>query len=88
MGNFCKGSAIRFGVTTYDDPIKALTRFKQNASVVAYKSLFEILSNRTIALFEAHKLSCFLIGLKIEIRLLICMLVPKSLNEAFGLAKI
>ena len=72
----------------YDDPIKALTCFKQNASVVAYKSLFEILSNKTMGLFEAHKLSCFLIGLKIEIRLQICMLVPKSLNEAFGLAKI
>ena len=41
-----------------------------------------------MGLSEAHKLSCFLIGLKIEIRLQICMLVPKSLNEAFGLAKI
>ena len=85
---FVKALQIRFGVTTYDDPIKALTCFKQNASVVAYKSLFEILSNKTMGLFEAHKLSCFLIGLTIEIRLQICMLVPKSLNEAFGLAKI
>ena len=32
---FVKALQIRFGVTTYDDPIKALTRFKQNASVVA-----------------------------------------------------
>ena len=33
-------------------------------------------------------MSCFLSGLKDEIRLPIRMLVPKTLNEAFGLAKI
>ena len=36
---------------------------------------------------ESHKLSCFLIGLKDEVRLLMRMLGPKTLNEAFGLAK-
>ena len=33
-------------------------------------------------------MSCFLSGLKDEIRLPVRMLVPKTLNEAFGLAKI
>ena len=56
--------------------------------MVAYKGNFEILSNRIVGLSEAHKLSCFLSGLKDEIRLPVRMLVPKTLNEAYGLAKI
>ena len=56
--------------------------------VIAYKGNFEILSNRILGLSESHKLSCFLSGLKDEIRLPVRMLVPKTLNEAFGLAKI
>ena len=52
------------------------------------KVIFEILSNRIMGFSESHKLSCFLSGLKDEIRLLVRMLMPKSLSEAFGLAKI
>ena len=39
-------------------------------------------------LFENHKLSCFLSGLRDGIRLPMKMLNPRTLNEAFGLAKI
>ena len=56
--------------------------------MIAYKGNFEILPNRIFGLSESHKLSCFLSGLKDEIRLPVRMLVPKTLNEAFGLAKI
>ena len=56
--------------------------------MIAYKGNFEILSNRILGLSETHKLSCFLSGLKDEIRLPVRMLVPKTLNEAFGFAKI
>ena len=72
----------------YDDPMEALTRLKQNTTAVSYKGNFEILSNRIKGLSKSHKLSCFLSGLKDEIRLLVRMLVPKSLNDAFRLAKI
>ena len=78
----------RFGFTAYDDPMEALTRLKQTTTVISYKSNFEILSNRVLGLFESHKLSCFLSGLRDEIQLPIRMLMPKSINEAFGLAKI
>ena len=47
-----------------------------------------MLSNRIKGLSATHKLSCFLSGLRDEIRLPVRMLSPKSLNEAFGLAKI
>ena len=78
----------RFGTSTYNDPMESLTRLKQTTSVVSYKGNFEILSNRIKGLSKSHKLSCILSGLKDEIRFPIRMLVPKSLNDAFGLAKI
>ena len=74
----------RFGVTTYDDPMEALIRLKQTSTMIAYKGNFEILSNRIFGLSESHKLSCFLSGLKDEIRLPVRMLVLKTLKEAFG----
>ena len=52
------------------------------------KAQFEALSNRIKGLSATHKLSCFLSGLRDEIRLPVRMLSPKSLNEAFGLSKI
>ena len=79
---------IRFGITAYDDPMETLTRLRQTASVSLYKAQFEVLSNRIKGLSATHKLSCFLSGLRDEIRLPVRMLSPKSLNEAFGLAKI
>ena len=39
-------------------------------------------------MFEKHKLSCFLSGLRDEIRFPIKMFNPQNLNSAFGLAKI
>ena len=78
----------RFGVTVYDDPMEALIRLKQTSTVIAYKGNFEILSNGIFGLSKSHKLSCFLSGLKDEIRLPVRMLVLKTLNEAFELAKI
>ena len=83
-----KALQTRFRITAYDDLMEALTRLKQTSTVVAYKGNFKILSNRILGLSESHNLSCFLSGLRDEIRLLVRMLVPKSLNEAFGLAKI
>ena len=56
--------------------------------MINYKGQFEALSNKIRDLSESHKLSCFLNGLRDEIRLPVKMLNPKTLNEAFGLAKI
>ena len=79
---------IRFGATAYDDPMETLTRLRQTATVSLYKAQFEVLSNRIKGLSTVHKLSYFLSVLRDEIRLPVRMLNPKSLNEAFGLAKI
>ncbi|XP_018843425.2 uncharacterized protein LOC109007962 [Juglans regia] len=85
---FIQAVQVRFGSSAYDDPIEALTRLKQVHSVTAYKTEFELLSNCIKGISKRNKLSCFLSGLKDEIRLPIRMLNPSSLNDAFGLAKI
>ena len=85
---FIRALQTHFGTLAYDDSIEELTRLKQTTTVVSYKGNFKILFNRIKGLSESHKLSCFLSGIKVEIRLLVRMLVPKSFNDAFGLAKI
>ena len=85
---FLRASQTCFGTSAYDNPMEALTRLKQTTTVVSYKGNFEVLSNRIKGLSESHKLSYSLSGLKDEIRLPVRMLVPKFVNDAFGLAKI
>ena len=86
--SFVEALLIKFGSFAYEDPMEALTRLRQTSNVINYKAQFEALSNRIRDLSENHKLSCFLSGLRDEIRLPVKMLNPKTLNEAFGLAKI
>jgi hypothetical protein len=86
--SFAKACLVRFGPTSYDDPMESLTRLRQTHSVAAYKAQFEALSNRLRGLTEPYKLSCFLSGLKDEIRLPVRMLALTGLGQAFGLAKI
>ena len=64
-------------MTAYDDPMEMLTRLRQTATVAMYKAQFEVLSNRIKGLSLAHKLSCFLSGLKDKIRLPVRMLNPQ-----------
>ena len=78
----------RFGSTTYDDPMEALTRLRQTSTVALYKGEFEALANHIRGLSPQHKLSYFLSGLKDEVRLPMRMLNPPTLIAAFGLAKI
>jgi hypothetical protein len=85
---FVKAIQIRFGPNSYDDPMEAITRLRQTSTVSLYKSQFEVVSNRLRGISEENRLSCFLSGLKDEIRLPLRMLNPTTLNDAFGLAKI
>ena len=79
---------IRFGTSAYDDPMDAFSKLRQVSLVAQYKGQFEALSNRIKELLDKHKLSCFLNGLKEEIRLLVKMFNPPNHGVAFGLAKI
>jgi hypothetical protein len=70
------------------DPMETLTRPRQTSTVTLYKIQFEVLSNRLKNLSEEYKLSCFLNGLKDDIRLPLRLLSPQNLNNTFTMAKI
>ncbi|KAG2685435.1 hypothetical protein I3760_10G124800 [Carya illinoinensis] len=84
---FVKALLIRFGPITYDDPMEQLAKLSQKGSVDDYKSDFEALSNRLRGVSEDCKLSCFLSGLKDDIRVSVKMFTPTDLLTAYGLAK-
>jgi hypothetical protein len=85
---FARAIQIRFGRGAYDDPMETLSKLKQEGSLEDYKTKFDTLALKVQRLPEEHKLSCFLGGLKPEIRLPVRMFNPKSLLDAYSLARI
>ncbi len=85
---FVRAIQIRFGRGAYDDPMETLSKLKQDGSLEDYKTRFDTLTLKVQRLPEEHKLSCFLGGLKDEIRLPVCMFNPKSLVDTYSLARI
>lgn len=79
---------IKFGTPAYVDPMEALTRLRQTLTMALYKGEFKALSNRIRSLSHQHKFSCFLSGLKDEVRVPMRMLNSPTLIAAFGLATI
>uniref|UniRef100_A0A2N9FSP7 Ty3 transposon capsid-like protein domain-containing protein n=1 Tax=Fagus sylvatica TaxID=28930 RepID=A0A2N9FSP7_FAGSY len=79
--NFARAIQLRFGPPSYDDPMELLIKLKHVNSIEEYKGLFESLSNRIRNLSSMHKLSCFMSGLKDEVRLAIKMQGPRTLGE-------
>jgi hypothetical protein len=84
---FLQALLTRFG-PVYEDPMESLVKLRQTTTVTEYTSQFEALSNRLRGISDKNRLSCFLSGLKDEIRLPLRMLNPVTLAAAFGLAKL
>ena len=85
---FVRTILLRFGPASYDDPMESLTKLRHTTFVIAYKGQFKSISNRIRNLSDMHKLSCFMSGLKDEIRLAVKMQGARNLSEAYALAKI
>jgi hypothetical protein len=79
---------IRFGRGSYDDPLETITKLKQVWLLEEYKTQFDNLAIKVHGLPESHKLSISLGGLNDEIWLPVRMFNPKSLIDAYSLAKI
>jgi hypothetical protein len=79
---------VRFGKGAYDDPMETLSKLKQTGALEEYKTQFEVLANRVLRLIDSHKVSMFLGGLRDDIRLPVRMFNPKTLNDAYALARI
>jgi len=85
---FVRAMHIRFGKGSYDDPMETLTKLKQVGLLEDYKTQFDNLAIKVQRLPKSHKLSCFLGGLKDEIRLPVRTFNPKSLTDVYSLARI
>lgn len=67
--------------------MKQMQKLRQTSTAAAHKSQFEALSNWLEHILAHTKLSCFIGGLKDEIRYLVKLLNPNTLNQAFGTIK-
>ncbi|KAK9715846.1 hypothetical protein RND81_06G193500 [Saponaria officinalis] len=83
---YSRAIKARFGDTS-EDPMSELLSLKQTESVQAYHDAFNILLSK-FDLQSTYALSCFLSGLDEKISVMVRMLKPQTIQEAFGLAKL
>lgn len=85
---FSRVLLLRFGDNAFEDALGQLTKLKQWASVKSYQEKFEELANKTTGLTEEFFISCFVSGLKEEIKGGVQMFQPRSISQAMGLARL
>jgi hypothetical protein len=85
---FVQSLELRFAPSQYEDPRAALFKLCQTGTVKEYQTQFETLANRIIGLPAPFYLSCFVSGLKPEIRREVQAFQPMSLSHAISLAKL
>jgi hypothetical protein len=85
---FVQSLELRFAPSQYEDPRGALFKLCQTGTVKEYQTQFETLANRIIGLPAPFYLSCFVSGLKPEIRREVQAFQPMSLSHAISLAKL
>ena len=77
----------RFGSLAYEDPMAKLKKLKQTGSLKEYLRAFELLLDKA-QLSQGKAISCFLAGLRHEMEMMVRMFNPKTLQEAYSLAKL
>ncbi|GJW59898.1 retrotransposable element Tf2 [Tanacetum coccineum] len=75
----------RFGAC-YEDPMEELKNLKQDGSVANYQDQFKVLLGK-VELSDQYAISLFLGGLQTDIGLVVKMFKPKSLYDAYHLAR-
>ncbi|GAU35886.1 hypothetical protein TSUD_383780 [Trifolium subterraneum] len=85
---FVQSLELRFAPSQYEDPKGALFKLCQTGSIKDYQGEFESLANRIVGLPTPFYLSCFVSGLKPEIRREVQAFQPFSLTQAISLAKL
>ena len=86
--NFIHALDVRFAPSHYEDPKGALFKLCQTSTVREYHNQFESLANSIVGLPPPFFLSCFVSGLKPEIRREVHVFQPISLSQAVSLAKL
>lgn len=77
----------RFGNYAYDDPLADMKNLRQVDSLQHYLDCFDELFTRT-GICEDQAFSFFLMGLIDELQMPVRMFKPRSLSEAYFLAKL
>ena len=77
----------RFGEQGHKDPMSELLALKQTGTISTYHDQFEFLLGR-VNISESYAVSFFINGLKPAIQNQVKMFMPKTLNQAFNLAKL
>lgn len=77
----------RFGNCAYDDPLADMKNLKQADSLQHYLDCFDELCPRT-GICEDQAFSFFLTGLIDELQMPVRIFTPRSLSEAYSLAKL
>jgi hypothetical protein len=85
---FIHALELRFAPSQYEDPKGSLFKLCQTGYVKEYQTAFESLANRIVGLPAPFYLSCFISGLKPEIRREVQAFQPISLSHAISLAKL
>lgn len=73
---------MRFGENVFEDAMGQLTKLRQWSTVKSYQEKFEELANKTTGLTEEFFISCFVSGLKDEIKGGVQMFRPSTISQA------
>jgi hypothetical protein len=77
---FLHALELRFAPSQYEDPKGALCKLTQTTIVRDYQKAFEPLANRITELPPQFYLSCFISGLRADIRCEVLAFQPASLS--------
>ena len=86
-GEYVQALRRRFGPLAYEDPMAEVKKLKQMGSLEEYVKAFEMLMDKA-QLNENQAVSCFLAGLRHEVEMMVRMFNPRTLQDAYSLAKL
>ncbi|CAA0830822.1 Unknown protein [Striga hermonthica] len=79
---------IRFGPSQFEDYVGKLSKLTQQGTTEDYQAEFECLMNKVTSISEPVLISVFIVGLKADIQRQLLISMPKTLVEAFALARV
>ena len=85
--DYVRAISTWFSNAMFEDPMEEIGSLTQDDDLHDYNNAFYALLNK-VTLSETQTVSLYLKGLKPEIRGLVKMFKPRTLHEAYGLAKI
>ncbi|WVZ05235.1 hypothetical protein V8G54_018581 [Vigna mungo] len=85
---FLRALELHFAPSKFEDPIVALCKLSQTQSLQEYISEFESLANRIFGYPPNFYLSCFVSGLKPNLRREVTALQPSDMPQAMAFAKL